>query len=146
MADNIQYPLTQLRFEVKWKGGNGSFSEVSGLTVETAKVEYRGGLDTSLTVRKLPGLMTYSDITLSRGIIKKDNDFWLWWSNNQLGKHEMRDIEIDLQDEAGAASVTWSIVRAWPLKVEGPSLNAKGTDVAVEKLVFVHEGITIKHV
>ncbi len=145
MADTIQYPLTQLRFEVQWKGGNASFSEVSGLTIETAMIEYRGGTDTTLTTRKLPGLMKYSDITLSRGILKGDNDLFTWWTLNQQGKHEQRDVTINLMDEAGATTVTWSIVRAWPLKVDGPSLNAKGSDVAIEKLIFCHEGLTIKN-
>ena len=145
MPDAMQYPLTQFRFEVQWKGGNASFSEVSGLTIETAMIEYRGGMDTTLTTRKLPGLMKYSDIVLSRGILKGDNDLFTWWTLNQQGKHEQRDITINLLDEAGAATVVWSIVRAWPLKVEGPSLNAKGTDVSIEKLTFCHEGITIKN-
>lgn len=144
MAD-VQYPLMSLRFEVQWMGGNGSFAEVGGLDMQTDMAEYRGGLDTTLTTRKIPGLMKYSNITLQRGVLAKDNDFFDWWTKNQQGTHEARDITITLQDESGAATVTWSIVRAWPVKVEAPGLNAKGTDVAVEKLEFCHEGVTVKN-
>lgn len=143
------YPLVSVRFSVDWKASNGrkaSFAEVSGLNVETDMAEYRGGADATLTTRKIPTLMKYSNITMKRGVVSKDNDFWTWWENNLNGKHEQRAVTIELLNEAGNPTVTWSIVRAWPVKVEGPSLNAKGNDVAVESIEFCHEGLTIKHV
>ena len=146
MPDSVNYPLTAIRFEVTWHGSNGSFSEIGGLDVETDMIEYRGGLDTSLTTRKLPGLMKYSNITLSRGVLKGDNDFFDWWTLNQQGKHDSgKDLIIKLNDESGSTTVQWTALRAWPVKVEGPSLNASGNEVAVEKLEVCHEGLTIKN-
>lgn len=139
-----KYPLTSLRFSISWDGGtNASFSEVSGLNIETDVIEYRGGAETTLTTRKIPGLMKYSNVTMKRGVIKGDNDFFDWWKLNQEGKHEMRQVTVSLLDESGAITVQWVMESAWPVKVEGPSLNAKGSDVAVESIEFCHEGLVI---
>ena len=145
MSDDVKYPLTAIRFEVDWGGGNASFSEVSGLNTETDVAEYRGGADTTLTVRKIPGLMKYSNVSLKRGVIAADNDFFKWWEKNQQGKHESRTVTIKLMNEAGEETVSWELERAWPVKVEGPSLNATGSDVAVESIELCHEGVTIKN-
>lgn len=144
MSD-IAYPLASIRFEVDWGGGLASFAEVSGLNVETDIAEYRGGADASLTTRKIPGLMKYSNVSLKRGVIAKDNDFFDWWIKNQQGTHEPRPVTIKLMNEAGEETVSWALERAWPVKVEGPSLNAKGNDVALESIELCHEGVTIKH-
>lgn len=144
MSD-VEYPLTSLRFEVDWGGKAASFAEVSGLGVETGVVEYRGGADPTLTVRKLPGLMKYGNVTLKRGVLAKDNEFFDWWTKNQQGKHEQRDVTIKLLNEAGEETVSWALERAWPVKIEGPSLNAKDDAVAMESIEFCHEGCTIKN-
>ncbi|MFN3240617.1 MAG: phage tail protein [Planctomycetota bacterium] len=148
MADTPLYPLTQVRFEVDF-GGSGSgkamFAEVNGLNIETDMIEYRGGAEKTLTTRKLPGLMKYSNVTMKRGILAKDNDLFSWWTLNQQGKHKQRTVTVKLLNEAGTATVTWTMVRAWPVKVEGPSLNAKGNDVAIESIEFCHEGLTVKN-
>ena len=47
----------------------GGFQEVSGLDASTASIDYREGTDPN-HARKLPGLNTYSAITLKRGITK----------------------------------------------------------------------------
>ena len=36
---------------------------------------------------------------------------------------------------------TWKIYKAWPVKVDGPSLNAMGDEVAFETLELAHEGL-----
>ena len=139
------YPLTALRFEVDWGGTSASFAEVAGLNVETDVAEYRGGGDATLTTRKIPGLMKYSNVTMKRGIVKADNEFFDWWTKNQQGSHESRTVTVKLLDEAGEETVSWVLERAWPVKVEGPSLNGKGNDVAIESIEFCHEGVTISN-
>jgi len=38
----------------------------------------------------------------------------------------------------------WQLRRAWPAKWEGPSLDAKTSEVAIETLELVHEGIELE--
>jgi phage tail-like protein len=147
MADESTsvYPLTALHFRVSWGDSNNtvSFSEVSGLTLESEPIEYRSGDDITLTVRKMPGLKKYGNVTMKRGVMTQENGFFTWWNTIQSGKVERRTVTISLLNEEHKPVMTWEIQQAWPVKVEGPSLNAKGNEVAVETLEFAHEGMKV---
>lgn len=139
------YPMTSLHFEVKWGDSNNtvSFSEVSGLTMESEPIEYRGGGEVSLTPRKIPGLKKYGNVTLKRGIISEENGFWEWWNTIQSGTVERRTVTVSLLNEEHDPVMNWEIADAWPTKVEGPGLNATGNEIAVETLEFAHEGVRV---
>ena len=139
------HPYTALHFTVGWGDSKNtvSFSEVSGLTLESEPIEYRGGDDISLTVRKIPGLKKYGNVTLKRGMIPAENGFWEWWNTIQSGTVERRPVTISLLNEEHAPVVSWEIQDAWPVKVEGPGLNATGNEIAIETLEFAHEGMKI---
>jgi phage tail-like protein len=147
MADESTpaYPMTALHFSVGWGDSNNtvSFSEVSGLTLESEPIEHRSGDDISLTVRKIPGLRKYGNVTLKRGIMAAENGFWEWWNTIKSGKVERRTVTISLLNEEHKPVISWEIQFAWPVKVEGPSLNAKGNEIAIETLEFAHEGMKI---
>jgi phage tail-like protein len=139
------HPFTALHFTVRWGDSNNtvSFSEVSGLTLESEPIEYRPGDDASLTVRKIPGLRKYGNVTLKRGIVPKENGFWDWWNQIQSGTVERRAVTISLLNEEHKPVVNWEIRDAWPVKVEGPGLNATGNEIAIETLELAHEGMKI---
>ena len=42
--------------------------------------------------------------------------------------------------------MVWTVVRAFPIKCEGPGLKATGNDIAIESIDLAHEGITVKTV
>jgi phage tail-like protein len=44
-------------------------------------------------------------------------------------------------DCEGNPAARWEFVEAWPSKYDAPDLNATGTDVAIETLEIVHEGM-----
>jgi phage tail-like protein len=140
-----QYPMTALHFRVSWGDANNtvSFSEVSGLTLESEPIEYRGGDDITLTVRKLPGLRKYGNVTLKRGIMPAENGFFEWWNTIQSGIVQRRTVTVSLLNETHKPVMTWEIQQAWPVKAEGPSMNAKGNEVAIETIEFAHEGMKV---
>lgn len=142
MAD---YPMTAFHFSVDWGGAKVGFSEVSGLTVETELVEYRDGSSPEFTKIKMPGLKKYSNITLKRGILSADNEFFDWFDQVQMNKPERRDVQIKLLNEDHDPVMTWDVKNAWPVKVEGPGLKSDGNDVAVESIELAHEGVVIKN-
>ncbi len=141
----VSYPMTSLHFQVSWGDSDNTvnFSEVSGLTLESEPIEYRGGADITMTVRKIPGLKKFGNVTLKRGIVPSQNGLWEWWNTIQSGTVERRDVTISLLNEEHEPVVTWAIRDAWPVKIEGPSLNATGNEVAIETLEFAHEGVAI---
>ncbi len=144
MADEA-YVLPSFQFEVSWGGALGGFSEVSGLNIEYDPIDYRHGMEKSWTVQKIPGLRKYSNISMKRGIMKGDNDFFTWINATKKDKPERRELVINLLDEEGAPLVSWKIKGAWPLKVEGPSFNSKNNEVAMESIEVAHEGLEIEN-
>jgi phage tail-like protein len=52
-----------------------------------------------------------------------------------------RDIAVVVLDETGADQARFIVSEAWPLKYEAGQLNAKNTEVFIESLEIVNEGI-----
>ncbi len=50
------YPLPKFHFQVDWGGARLSFTEVSGLDVETEVIEYRDGAMPDYAKMKIPGM------------------------------------------------------------------------------------------
>jgi phage tail-like protein len=138
------YPIPVFHFTVDWKGKNAGFSEVSGLTQEAGLIEYREGSSKVFSTIKMPGLRKYSNITLKRGVMKSDNDFFAWLNTVSLNTIERRDISISLLNEKNEPVMTWKVLQAFPVKIEGPALKATGNDVAIESIELAHEGVTIE--
>lgn len=140
-----EYPLPKFHFQVDWGGTKIGFTEVTGLEVSTEKLEYRDGASPEYSKIKMPGMQTFGDLTLKRGIFAGDNEFYDWWNTVALNTVERRDITISLLNENHEPVVVWKIKNAWPLKVTSTDLNASGNDVAVETLVLAHEGLTMEN-
>jgi len=118
-----------------------AFSEVSGLTAETEVIEYRtGGMLGG--VRKLAGLTKYTNITLKRGMTQ-NLELWTWYKNVVDGKTDRRSASIVLLDEAHQEVLRWNVANAWPRKWDGPALNARHNEIAIETLELAHEGLEL---
>jgi phage tail-like protein len=142
MADRLD-PYAGYNFSVELDGiTRAGFRECSGLENSQNAGEYREGTDKNLSVRKLPGLVTHSDITLSRGITS-DSKLWEWREKAMKGNVERHDISITLLDDVGNAKVTWNLFDCWPRQWTGPSLNATADDLAVEQLVLACERVEV---
>ena len=140
-----QYPIPVFHFTVQWGGTRIGFSEVSGLTQENQAIEYRDGSFPEYSSIKMPGLRKFSNVTLKRGIVKADNDFFRWLSTIKLNQVERRDVVISLLNESHEPVMTWKIHNAFPVKVEGPGLKASGNEVAIESIEIAHEGLELQN-
>ncbi len=143
MATN--YPLVKFHFQVEWGGTKLGFTEVSGLDVETEVVEYRHGASPEYSKTKMPGMQKYSNITLKRGTFAADNEYFIWWNSVKLNTIERRDITISLLNEEHAPVIVWKVKNAWPTKVQSTDLKADGSEVAIESIEIVHEGIVTQN-
>jgi phage tail-like protein len=140
-----EYPLVSFHFQVQWGGTKIGFSEVSGLEVQTEVIEYREGSGPVHSSIKMPGLKKFSNITLKRGIVKGDNEFFQWWNSIKLNTVERRDITISLLNENHEPVVNWKVVNAFPVKIKCSDLKASGNEVAIETLEIANEGIIIEN-
>ena len=139
------YPLVKFHFQVDWGGTKIGFTEVSGLDVETEIVEYRNGASPEYSKIKMPGMQKFSNITLKRGTFKSDNEFFEWWKSVSLNTIERRNITISLLNESHEPVVTWKIKNAWPTKIQSTDLKADASEVAIESMEIVHEGLIIQN-
>jgi phage tail-like protein len=143
MATPRDDPFASFNFLVEIDGvTKAGFSECSGITMETDPIEYRNGSE-DITVRKLPGLKKFGNITLKRGFTK-DDGLWKWRKTVLDGKTERHTGSITLLNEERKASVRWTFSEAWPRKLDGPTFNAKNNEVAIETLEIVVEGVAVE--
>jgi phage tail-like protein len=114
----------------------GGFSDVSGLTTELVVSEYRNGNAKENHVDKVSGLHKVGDVTLKRGIVNS-MDLWQWIQDARTnGVDARKDVTITLRDEAQQPVQSWKLRGVVPLKYTGPTLAAKGGDIAMEELVL----------
>lgn len=143
MAADRRDPYSAFNFIVEFDGiAVAAFSEVSGLSFEIEPIEYRDGSDALPTVRKLPGLVKYANVTLKRGITG-DQPFWEWIIQAMNGTVERRTGSIVILNESREPVVRYLIREAWPCRYEGPELNAGSSEVAIESIEVCHEGLEL---
>lgn len=138
MAD---YPYGKFRYTVEIDGIEaGGFSEVSGFDASIDVIEYREG-DMVQTPMKFPGLKKYGNITLKKGVTDS-TVLYTWVMAGVEGEVERKTITITLLDATGAATASWQVINAWPVKYTAPDFNATASEAAIETLEIAHEGMT----
>ena len=138
-------PIVSFNFVIDLQGGaTGYFTEVSGLGSETEVVEHKVMDPTGKQsiVQQLPGRLKWESIVLKRGITTS-MDMWTWRQQVEEGKVEdaRKNGTITMLDNAYAPVAKWDFIRAWPSKMSGPSISSKSSDVGIEEMTLVHEGI-----
>jgi phage tail-like protein len=134
---------------VSWDGLNentvhAGFQEVSGLGLEMTVAEYRAGNWSENSARTVNTTYKVPDVTLKRGV-RGALDLYAWLDAVRNGSEgQLRTVTIRLRTEDRTAdAMTWKLIRARPMKYTGPSLNGKGTDLAIEELVISSERIEL---
>ena len=135
MPDHHVDPLVGYGFLVSLGSGDpdvvaAGFQEVEGLGASIGVVEYRNGNEKQPSVRKLPGLRTFDNVTLKRGLIL-DLSLWSWFDSDPP---DARDVTITLLDEALNAVLRFHLRGAWPCRWTGPHLHAAKSLLAVESV------------
>lgn len=129
----------------------GAFSEVSGFEFTmTPKTIQEGGRNWGEV--QLAGNTKFAPITLKRGITSLA-DLYQWFdvSSRQAnyalrlsGQIDVYDRLWDSEGNAAKPALRWILVRAMAVKFKGPDLSATASQVAVEELQLVHEGLELK--
>ncbi len=147
MATARDIPYSQFNFRVSWDGLNersveAGFQEVSGLGLEMTLAEYRAGNYAENAPLKVNTIYKVPDVTLKRGVIGK-LDLYEWVDAVREGTaDQLRTVTIKLMaEDRSTEAMQWKLIGARPMKYTGPSLNGKGTDLAIEELVLAAERI-----
>ena len=137
------YPLPKFHFQVSWGGERIGFTEVTGLDKQVEAIEYREGSSKEYSKIKMPGMHKFSNITLKRGTMSKDNAFFNWINEINLTVVVRRDIVISLLNESHEPVMAWKAKNAFPIKVQASDLKSDGNEVAIETIELAHEGLNI---
>lgn len=135
-------PYQSYNFYVEWNGIlHAGFRQCTGLTASQNMGEYREGTDPP-TMRKLPGLNTYGNITLHRGITS-NAELWRWRERVMKGNLDRREVSIVLLDQTGIEKIRWNLSNCLPVTWTAPDMDATTDGAAIETLELAHEGITV---
>jgi phage tail-like protein len=135
-------PYAQYNFVLEIEGTTvAGFAEVGGLSMEQDIIEYREGSDTA-SVRKLPGLRKYGNISLKRGYTQ-NRELWEWRKSTIDGTTERKSGAIILRDEAGEPAMRWEFREGWVSKYEGPALKATANEAAMESIEIAVEDVSL---
>lgn len=119
-----------------------AFSECTGLeaTMEPKTIK-EGGRNYGAAQRA--GSVTFATVILKRGV---SLDRGMWTIFNQAtsgGGYSLRlSVKITLLDGALKPIFAWQLTNAMPVKFKFADFNARGTEVGIEELHFVHEGLS----
>lgn len=141
----VDYPLPKFHFQVEWGGARIGFTEISGLDVETEVIEYREGNSPEYSKQKIPGMQKYANVTMKRGVVSADNDYFDWWNTVALNKVERRDITISLLNEEHSPVMVWKLKNAWASKIQSTDLKADGNETAIESVELVYDSMSIQN-
>ena len=115
-------------------------TEVTGLGWERDVIEVREGGDPGATTRRLPGRMKPGEVTLTRGLTT-DLTFEQWMRDPVPVGQPRRTVSLALFDAEGRAVARYHLEHAWPSKLAVTGLRSGGTEIALESLTLVHEGL-----
>lgn len=115
----------------------GEFTECSGLEANREVTSFTEG--GRMTPIMLPGRVTYTNITLRRGIISSALVDW-FTEGDSSGRPEHRSLTIYLATTDGIPLFYWDVTGAYPINWTGPQLSADGNSLAVESLELARGG------
>lgn len=115
------------------------FSEVTGLESQTEYEEIREG-GVNGYVHRLPKGVRTPPIVLRRGI-SSSQELWSWYEASSQGRVTRKSGSIILYKQDGAELCRWNFFEAYPVRWTGPTLNASASEVAVEAVELIHNGI-----
>src|SRR5688500_12353954 len=100
-------PYRNYNFLVEIDGiTQAGFAECTGFASNNDPMEYREGNEAP-TVRKLPGMTKYANITLKWGLTDSD-ELFKWYTDITKGKIQRKNGSIVVMDVDGTEKVRWN--------------------------------------
>ena len=140
-VDPTSDPLAAFQYQLDCGPmGQGYFTEISNIGSESEIVEHRVVDEHGIEIyQKIPGRLTYNNITLKRGITS-DMYMWTWRKMVEDGDYENAKAmcTINMIDQTGTPVAQWDLTNAWPAAITTPKPEADGT-MGLEEITLVCE-------
>lgn len=138
----------------------GGFMSVSGLNITTQAIQYReGGYNT--TVHQIPGMTTFTPITLQRGVLY-GNDQAITWMRGLFaaaagdgiaaGASSSKSYRVNMKiyvmdhpnaEDSNTPRMGFDVRNAWITQLSYTDLNANDGAILFESMNLVHEGLSV---
>lgn len=144
------YPLPVYNYRVEIGNVAIAFSEVSGLSINYETTTYKESPVESGApgprIMYMPAQVSPVNITLKKGVIlgKSVGIFFEWINSIQINQVDKRDIYIRLLDAKGDPVITWTVLNAFPTKLDAPTFDASSNDAAIESMELMADRIKIE--
>jgi len=128
---------------------SGKFSEVTGfeLTMEPKTIQ-EGGRNWGEVHRS--GQTKFAPMTLKRGVTSM-NDLWSWFDATTRGANYGYRLSGEIIVLGNPVKIgeenplmTWKLTGVMATKFKGPDLNSTASQVAIEEVQLVHEGLELE--
>jgi phage tail-like protein len=138
----------------------GGFVSVGGLNITTQAIQYReGGYNT--TVHQIPGMTTFTPITLQRGVLYGNDQAITWMrglfaavagdgitSGAVSNKGYRVNAKIWVMDhpnsnDKNTPRMGFDVKNAWITQLSYTDLNANDGAILFESINLVHEGLSV---
>ena len=114
----------------------GAFSEVSGLEATMAPKTLR------------EGGRNWGEVQLAGPTSFEVADLWNWFDvSTRQSNHALRlsgTIDVYHPQDPDKPLLRWRITNALPTRFKGPDLSSTASQVAIEELQLVHEGLELE--
>jgi phage tail-like protein len=131
-------PVGELRFLVEITGVPiGAFAECSGLQIDMEPEKYEEGGENRF-VHKFRNRMSHPNLVLKRGVTNEAA--LLQWLLDCQDRVTRREGLVALVAPDATRVRAWRIKDAFPVKWQGPTLNASSNNLATETLEIAHHG------
>jgi phage tail-like protein len=87
---------------------------------------------------KITGSHKTNDVTLKRGVVL-DRTFADWLRGRGIRQHAV----LQHVDGLGRATSSYALPNSYIKKFAGPTLNAQGTDIAIEQIDIQHDRVAL---
>ena len=145
------YPLPVYNYRVEIAGEAIAFSQVSGLSLGFETSTYKESQTESglrgPKIMYMPSQISAVTITLQKGVVRGGVSLGVlydWINTTQINQIEKKDIIIRLMDETGSPVISWTVINAFPTKLDAPSFDANSNDVAIETMELMPDRITME--
>jgi len=139
------YPPVGFHFEVIFSSDaspndkiDGRFQEVTGFNAEVTTEEIDEGGENRFTHR-VPKKTKYGNLVLKRGLMKDSG--LVKWLNNAIDEFSFKPVlvTVNLLNEEHKPLVSWSFVRAYPVKWSVSDLKAQDNSLVIETLELAYQ-------
>ena len=137
-------PLIGARFALDVQGVVSAFFQSASGFSNTSEIITHQAVDAAgkSVQQKIPGDLTWDDITLERGITD-DLALWNWRQQVVDGDVEgaRKDGSVVMYNQSGTEVTRWNFINGWPSAWNGPDVGAEDQSVAIESISIAHEGL-----